>query len=267
MGGEIVLGSTGGGAIAGALGVAPSMLQAINPFKTLFSAFGNLLKCLFTAFKPKNFIRLLLALFMALIWVAPIAFPNSGINPENSPWLSWLTFAQGGLQSGAAGFIGDLFGKGITAGVVIGLLTSPINTIKSFGGGFGKMFSSPGFKQPGPMLLGMGIALIGYNFMAGAATPGGTMASIAALIVTLKALGSRAGFLRNLLGGFFAKNKRVNAAHVNTCMAGIATGFALSVPLSAMQWHYAPYIIGAILAVVGLILAIASGNKQEVAAA
>jgi len=48
-------------------------------------------------------------------------------------------------------------------------------------------------------------------------------------------------------------------------MAGIATGFALSVPLSVMG-AYAPYVIGAVLAVVGLILAIALKNNKEVAA-
>ena len=93
------------------------------------------------------------------------------------------------------------------------------------------------------------------------------MAGVAAFIITLKALNSRAGFLRSLLGGFFAKKKRVNTQAVNTCMAGMATGFALSVPLSAVSLVYAPYVLGAVLAVVGIILAITLGNKKELTAA
>ena len=132
------------------------------------------------------------------------------------------------------------------------------------------MFQALSFKQSGsigPMLLGAGIALIGYNFMTGTASLSGTMAGIAALLMTVKSLGSRAGFLRNLLGGLLAKNKRIDTSAVNTCMAGMVSGFALSVPMSVIPWAYTPYAVGAALLVAGLILFIALGSNKEVAAA
>ena len=87
MGGETVLGSTGGGAILGALGGASPALKSIHPFMTLFSGAGGLFKCLFTAFHPKNFIRLLLALAISAFWLAPSLFADYGMKPEVAKWL------------------------------------------------------------------------------------------------------------------------------------------------------------------------------------
>jgi len=280
MGGETVLGSTGGGAIMGALGGVSSAIQYINPFKMLISGAVNMYKSLVTAIKNKKFCGIITALIMAAVWLLLTLLSALGINSASMRFLSWLTFAQGGLRGGiggiagyATGLLGGMLGKGIVAGLVTSIVMSLINKqnpLKSIGGGFGKIFPALSFKQPGsigPALIGIGIALIGYNFMAGAASLSGTMAGIAALLMTVKALGSRAGFLRNLLGGVLAKNKGIDAPGVNTCIAGMASGFALSVPMSVIPWAYTPYAAGAVLLVAGLILFIALEGKKEVAAA
>ena len=277
MSGETVLGATGGGAILGALGGASNALQYINPLKALISGALNMFKSLGTAFKSGKFGGIVAALILAAVWLLLTLLPALGISLSiPAQCLSWLTFAEGGLRGGiggalggVTGILGGMLGKGLVAGLITSIIMSLIhkqNPFKSIGGGMGKMFSAPNFKQPGPMLLGVGIALIGYNFMAGTASLSGTMAGIAAFLMTLKALGSRAGFLRNLLGGLLAKKKKIDTAAVNTCMAGMAAGFALSVPLSAVPWAYAPYAAGAVLLVVGIILAIALKRNKEVAA-
>ena len=289
-GGETMLGSSGGallGALGGAssalggaasalggassaLGGASSALKQINPLKTLGSGILSLVKNLGSAFKPRNIIRLVLALLIALFWAAPTMFPFIADNYGLNQLVSWLTFAQGGAQGGVSGVLGGLFGKGLTAATVISLVTSPKKTLMSVGGGFGKVFKAFNFKQPGsigPMLLGVGVALVGYNFMVGSASLAGAMAAVSALVMTLRSLNNRSGFMKNLLGGFFAKNKKVDKQAINTCMAGMATGFALSALLSAMPWAYAPYVIGVILLVVGLVLAIVLRSNKEVVAA
>jgi len=279
MRGETVLGSTGGGAIKGMLGGASSAIQYINPFKMLISGAANIFKSLSAAIKNKKYGGIFIALILAVVWVLLTLLPALGINSASIQFLSWLTFAQGGLSGGiggvagyATGLLGGMLGKGIVAGFITSIVMSLINKqnpFKSIGGGFGRLFSGQNTKQPGsigPTLIGVGIALIGYNFMAGTASLTGTMAGIAALLITVKALGSRAGFLRNLLGGLLAKNKQIDASAVNACMAGMAGGFALSLPMSAIPWAYTPYTAGAILLVAGLILFIASGGKKEVTA-
>jgi len=270
MRGKIIIGSTGSSVIMGALGGATSALKQINPLKTLGSGILGLVKNFFSAFKPRNVIRLILALLIALFWLAPTMIPGYQANSLVEQLLSWLTFQQGGMQGGTANLIGGLFGKGFAAATLISVITAPIKTFKSVGGGFNKLFKSLNFKQPstiGPLLLGVGIALIGYNFMVGEASLSAAMVGVAAFMTSLRALDGRAGFMKNLLGGFFAKNKKVNKQAINSCMAGMATGSALAVVLSAMSWAYGPYVIGAILFVVGLVLAIALRGKKEVAAA
>jgi len=266
-------------AIGAAGGAVSGALQALNPIKVLFSGATGVVKGIGAAFKDKK--KWLPAIILAVTWICLTLLPMLGINPVPMQFISWLTFAQGGMRGGiggaalgtATGFLGGVIGKGIFAGLITSFVTALIqrqNPLKSIGGGFGRMFSAFNFKQPGsigPMLLGAGIALIGYNFMAGTASLTGTMAGIAALVMTLKSLGSRAGFLRNLLGGLLAKKKQIDTTAVNTCMAGMASGFAVSIPLSAIPWAYTPYAAGAVLFVAGIILAIALKNNKEVAAA
>ena len=293
-GGEVVLGSTGGGTIAAVLGGIPgagSVLTAINPFKVLATGAANLFKSLGAAFKSKKFGAIITALILAALWLVLTLLPTLGINPLPVQALSWLTFAQGGLTGGigggiggfgsilgrgvsyATGLLGGMLGKGLVAGLVVGMVAALMqgqNPFKSIGGGFTSMFSAFKLKSPssiGSLLLGVGIALIGYNFMAGTASLSATMAAVAAFLMTLKSLDSRAGFLKSLLGGILAKNKQVDTTAVNTCMAGMASGFALAVPLSAIPWAYTPYVAGAVLLVAGIILALALRGNREVVAA
>jgi len=263
----------------GVVGVAVGgAMQALHPVKVLFSGAVGVIKGVGAAFKNKK--KLLPAIILAVTWILLTLLPALGINPVPIQWLSWLTFAQGGMRGGignaavgaATGFLGGILGKGLFAGLITSIVTAVIrkqNPFKSIGGGFGRMFSAFNFKDKGSigfMLTGAGIAFIGYNFMAGTASLTGTMAAIAAFLMTLKSLGSGAGFLRNLLGGFFAKNKKVNTQAVNTVMAGMASGFAFSVPLSAVPWAYTPYAAGAVLFIAGIVLAIVLKNNKEVAA-
>ena len=254
------------------------VMQALNPVKALVSGAVGVIKGVGAAFKDKK--KLLPAVILAVTWILLTLLPAFGFNPIPMQWLSWLTFAQGGMRGGiggaavgtATGFLGGILGKGLFAGLITSIVTAVIrkqNPFKSIGGGFGRMFSAFNFKDKGNIgfiLTGAGIALIGYNFMAGTASLTGTMAAIAAFLMTLKALGGTSGFLRNLLGGFVAKNKQVNTGAVNTLMAGMASGFALSAPLSAVPWAYTPYAAGAVIFIAGIVLAIVLKNKKEVTA-
>jgi len=265
-------------ALGAAGGVAGGVIQALSPFKVLFSGAIGAVKGIGAAFKDKK--KWIPAFILAVIWTFLILLPALGINPIPVRFLSWLTFAQGGIRGGIGGavlgtmtgFLGGVLGKMIFAGLItsfIMALAHKQNPFKSIGGGVGRMFSASNFKEKNGisyLLTGAGIAFIGYNFMAGTASFSGTMAGIAALLLTLKSLGSDAGFLRDLVGGLFAKNKMVNTQTVNTVLAGMASGFALSLPLSVIPWAYTPYVAGVLMLIAGLVLKIGLKNNKKAVA-
>jgi len=270
--------STLGSALGSAGGAAGGALQALSPAKVLISGATGVVKGIGAAFKDKK--KLLPAVILAATWIVLTLLPALGINPIPMQWLSWLTFAQGGMRGGiggaalgtVTGFLGGVLGKGIFAGLITAFITAIIHKrspLKSISDGFRHLLPAFNFKDKsniGFVLTGAGLAFIGYNFMAGTASLTGTMAGIAAFLMTLKALGGKAGFLRDLLGGFLAKNKKEDTGAVNAVIAGMASGFALSVPLSLTPWVFAPYAAGAASLITGIVLSIVLNNNKEVAA-
>ena len=244
------------------------VMSAISPFTTLFSGAKRIFTSFKSAFKDKK--KLIPAIVLAVTWILLTLLPMLGVNPLPVKLASWLTFAQGGVSNNVLNIIGGVIGKGVFATLIVSLFSggNPLKKIKS---GFGKLISS--FKcsnlgQTGALLLGAGIALVAYNFMAGFSSLIQSMAGISALLLTLRSLGSSGGFLRKFVGGFTAKKgSPVNTNTVNRVLAGMTTGFAAAVMLSAVPWGYTPYCVGAAAAVAGVILCIVGGNKKEVAAA
>jgi phage shock protein PspC (stress-responsive transcriptional regulator) len=112
----------------------------------------------------------------------------------------------------------------------------------------------------------VGAALIGYNFMTGIASLQNSMAGIAALLLSLRALSGRAGFLRNFLGALIpqkASKGNLNTGGVNRIIAGMAAGFAIGVPLSAVRFTGVGYILGIPALLAGIILYIIASRAKE----
>ncbi len=256
-------------------GVMPKLSEEIipvpNPIKVLFLGAWNVIRGIGAAFKDKK--KWIPALIMAVTWFVLTLLPNLDFNPRWIQGLSWLTFAKGGLgMSGNPEWInivGGIVGKGIVASLIFSLFSGG-NPLKKMGRGLKTMFSSYALKnigQGGTLIIGIGLALIFYNFMTGFASLSMSMAGVSALLLSLKALGSHTGFLRKFFGGLTAKKtakgKSMDTPTVNRIITGLTTGFMLSVPLSAINIFNLPYILGAVILAIGIILIIIGMSKKE----
>lgn len=255
-------------------GAAGEVVAAIGPFKVLSQSISGLFSGFSTIFKDKK--RLISTLVLALIWFVLTLLPLLGINPVPVRWLSFLTFAQGGTSGGIIGFVGGALGKGIFAYFLMSIvmpLTRGQKPFAGIGGGLKQFFTALKVKniaEVAPLLLGAGIALISYNFMTGNTSLQNSMMGVAALLLSLRALSGKAGFLRRFFSAFIAKKTKeikLNTGAINRVIAGMTAGFALALPLSALNINrlQLPYLLGALLLIVGLILGIVLKADKEVA--
>jgi hypothetical protein len=230
----------------------------------------------------KNPKQLIPMLALGALWLALSILPALGINPLPVQLLSFLTFAQGGMYGGVLGAVGGVMGKAVFAYFVSALLLplfSGKNPFRGMGGGFKAFFSglaAQSASAAASLLMGLGLALVLYNFFTGNAGLVSSMAGVFGFILALKSLLSKGGFVWGLLltaASKFTKGRTPSqeaARHaVSGYAAGSAAGMALSVlsrpyfPLTA----YLPYMAGAALLIAGLSLGIAAKSKKKVASA
>lgn len=241
--------------------------KAASPFGVLFGGVARVfseLKAL-----PRNRKAWVTAAVLAGIWLLVPLLSALGFNPPPVRFLSWLTFARGGLGGDALRVAGGVLGKGIFASLVGSVAFSGF---KGMGGGARSMFSAlraKGPRESADLLFGAGAALAAYNFMAGHASLQMSMAAISAFLISLRALGGFSGFLGRMVDALTAKKTKegrfANAPARSRMLAGLAGGFALAVPLSAVRWGYAPYAAAAAALVGAVVLMVLDKNKKEAA--
>lgn len=218
---------------------------------------------------PKQLIPMLA---LGVVWLILSLLPALGINPWPVRALSFLTFAQGGMYGGVWGAMGGIIGKAVFAyfvSVLILPLFSGQNPFKSMGMGFKGLISGLAVQSvnaAAQLMLGIGLALVIFNFFTGNASSVNSMAGAAGFMLALKVLWSRGGAFRGLL--LSAANKLIRGrtpseVTVNRVIAGYAAGSALGIALTAMPLPYLPYTVGALLFVVGLILGIVVKPQKE----
>jgi hypothetical protein len=153
----------------------------------------------------KNPKQLIPMLAMGAFWLALSMLPALGINPLPVQLLSFLTFAQGGMYGGVLGAVGGVMGKAVFAYFVSALLLplfSGKNPFRGMGGGFKAFFSglaAQSASAAAPLLMGLGLALILYNFFTGNAGLVNSMAGVVGFMLALKALLSKGGSIWGLL--------------------------------------------------------------------
>ncbi len=205
----------------------------LSPIQTLLGGVKSFLGGIPAALRnPKALIPTVL---LALAWIVLPMLKDA--NDPAVSLLSWLTFAEGGVEREGFGILGGIAGKGVVAVVLASLFSGGI---KSAAGGFGKLFSRG---EKGNVLLtalGAVIGLVLYLAYAGIeAGPGSTMAGIAGALASIQALGSRQGFTYSLAESLTAK--KLNGARVaqtgkiKSLLGGVALGFALFTALSALD--------------------------------
>lgn len=256
-----------GGAPAGVAGV-PGPLQVIG------SAISGLFGGIRGALKDKK--RLVTIIVMTLIWLLLLLLPALGVDSGASKLLSFLTFAQGGTAGGLLGIAGGVVGKGVFSCFIFSFIVplfSGQNPFKGMGGSFRALFSQSSVQGGAGfsfLLLGLGAALIAYNFFVGSASLQNSMMGIASLLLGLRALVSRAGFLRSFAVSLSHKiigGREADLYSAGRFIAGWSAGSAAAVPLSALPIGTLPYLVGALCLIVGLLLSITARKSGKEAPA
>ncbi len=222
---------------------------------------------------PKQLVPMLV---LALFWLVLSLLPPLGINPWPVRFLSFLTFAQGGMYGGVIGALGGIIGKAIFAyffSALIIPLFSGRNPFKAYGTGLKGLAAGmalQGASAAAELMLGLGPALVLFNFFTGNASPVNGMAGIAGVLLALKALSNRGDLFRNLVlmaANKLSRGKTPTALTVNRMIAGYGAGSALGIALTAVPLPYLAYILGAILFVAGLVISITAKPGKAVPAA
>lgn len=245
-----------------ALGSAGEVTLPLDftPFPTdgevgsLFSVLKSGLRGIISGFKgtlrDKKMLRVVV-IPLTIIWLVVNILAALDIFPLPVRLLSWLTFARGSL-------LGGTVGKGLVAAFLTQIFVDKgwASSLKS---GLGQLSGlvKVGRGARGPLLLGMGLALIACNLMISSYLQN-TMVSVAGFVLSAKAL-THNGFLQRLVTALLPKAKN---NEVTTVMGGWALGFLLFVPLSLLPSGGNGYILGVII-LLGVVITKFMGDKKS----
>ena len=227
--------SDGSGDMTSAATIDAKDSQVLSPLGAIWDSVKSILGgSIGLLLKPKMLIPVLI---LAVLWIF-LGMAHSS-NQSIIKILSWLTFAQGGLdRSDALGTIGGIFGKGAVGAMFLSL----------FNGGVPKLFSgiSAIFKKTeGKMgflsiiigyLIGMvtNFAFVGFD----TANAQSTMAGISGIILSLQALGGKSGLIYSLAESFTAKKsngiRMPQGGKTKSLLIGSVAGFGTITALSSL---------------------------------
>ena len=210
------------------------LTEALSPVKAIFSTLGSFIKGLFSVIlKPKN---LIIAIIMVAIWVALGILKGNTSQPVKI--LSWLTFANGGLdRDSLAGMIGGIFGKGTVAAALGSLFTGGI---PNFFKGIGSAIKGTGEKRSiVSLIIGAVLGAALYLAFTGPAlaSKATAMAGIAGAVLSLESIGRKAGPLYSLAQGLTSKKENglrfARSGKAQSLLSGLFLGFAIVTAVTA----------------------------------
>ena len=231
-------------------------VQVLNPFLTAWHSIKGVFLGLAQLGKhPMALIGMIVTAVLTLVfWF----WNRSGLRNPVSEILSAVTFAEGGTRGTAGQLLGGLLGKGL---VMTGIASLLSGGFRSIGGGFRRLLGKG--LHIGAVLTGFGFAILCYQLFAGYAGIYGTAVAVSGAVVSLQALGGRAGFLRNLVTSLTARRSgklRIpQDIRVKSLLTGCTVGFALSAGLAAF---YIPWWFGLIFMAAGIVLLLLIKDKQ-----
>ena len=237
--GEMDLGDAGGfsAGISSDMNLSGSAAEktgkVYSPISGLLHCLGSYARGLFTMpAKPKV---LLFSLMMAGIWTVLAMLKNSG--SEAVEFLSWLTFAEGGLNREGAGVIGGILGKGCTAVLLSTLFSGGFaNTAK----GIGSLFRNEGKGSLIGTLLGIITGASACLCFMGidTASASSSMAGISGALLCLQAIGRKDGNLYQLAESLTSRKisglRSARPGKAKSLLSGISMGFILMTAIAAI---------------------------------
>ena len=247
--GETALGSIKSTAFGAATAAIPGPMKVIGgSVKQFFSSIKSSLK------DPK---RLIPAIVLAVLWLAIGIIQAAGWNPVPVKIISFLTFAQAGMNGGFFGAVGGIIGKTVFAGAGASLVNSLTNKNKGKKRSFGETAKGAlgvSLDTLWAYLTGIGAAMLLYLFISGGATRISFMGGIAAAFLSARAALNN-GFLRRLLGSF-TKRKSPSDPNVQGLIRGLSVGFGAAALIGLANINLILIITGSVLLVGGVVMMI-----------
>lgn len=180
---------------------------------------------------------LLSALVFGAAWILlPIlqeAVPDSPV----LAFLSWLTYARGGLDRAGAGVLGGILGKVTVASALSGIVSGGLPQMAA---GLGRMFSRDEKGSIGTAFLGALTGAVCYMIFAGIGSmgAGSTMAGISGALLCLRSMGSGKGFFSALAESATSRVtngvRTADPGRQKGMLSGMTAGFAVITALSAL---------------------------------
>lgn len=197
------------------------------------------------------------AAVLAILWLVLNLLQVNENDSSAVSVLSFLTFANGGMNGGVMGFVGGIIGKGIFAGAVTTLIVS----ITRKGGSKRSLKDTilgtfgVSLETLWAYLTGIGAAMLLFLFFSGGATRISLMGGLAAAYLASQAA-INDGFLKRFLGSFVSKGKMAAGPGVSALIRGITTGFIAASLIGLLENGLILIIPGAVLVVGGVVMII-----------
>ncbi|MBQ7175310.1 MAG: hypothetical protein IKE56_03905 [Lachnospiraceae bacterium] len=222
----------------------------------------------------KNPKQLLPTIVLGVIWlVLGIVGSNFWELPLPLWILSFLTYAQGGLYGGLLAAAGGIVGKVVIAAFLNAMIVPLFQGKKPFSGvaggitGLFRGAAVQGLKEASPLTGGAGAALLLYGFMNSRQDMQEAMVGIVAIIMLLKNIGTKGGFMTGLLfsaAQTFSRGRTPSRITVDRILTGLTIGFTLAVALTLLPFRPCVWT-GLVLFVVSIVLAFfGKGGKEPV---
>ena len=190
-----------------------------SPVAGIFSGIGSWFGGIFGIFKKP--LALIAVIGIGVLWVL-----LEGDLGDDVPFLSWLTFAQGGFDRELPGAVLGTIGKGVVGAVLISLFSGGL---KNFFKGIGVLFVGHGEKRGFfGILFGIVVGgLIYFAFVGEEVSSETAMAGIAGAVLSLEALGGGKGRIYELARSLTSRS----VDGVRTAMRGKCDGFLTGLTL------------------------------------
>ncbi len=189
--------------------------------------------------------------------------------------LSFLTYAQGGMYGGLLAAAGGILGKVVVAAFLNAMIMPLFKGGKPFegvAGGIGGVFKGAavqGIHEISPLTFGVGAALLLYGFMNSRQNLQEAMVGIVAVIMLLKNIGTKGGFMTGLIfsaASTFSGGRTPSRITADRVLSGLTIGFTLAIALSALTFRPCVWAGLVFLAISIVFKFLGKGKKQAVAA-
>lgn len=223
--------------------IKDGFMRIINSFKNVF----------------KNKRVMITTIVMIVVWLILDIINGSGNDSIVIKILSFMTFANAGMNGGIFGFIGGVIGKGVFTGAVVSIVNSIGKKNNGFFRDFKEIFNV-GKGNVFPYIFGIGIAFFGFLLISGGMTRLSFMGGIGAAYVFTKA-SARQGFAQNFFASIFAKGQNKIPSFVPSIIKGISIGFMGASLIGLTGINLILYLFGFIAFNLGLVMTIISAVK------